>query len=97
MIDLTDRGNGESPVEQFNTIEKELYSYGDSVVSKDRWLVLNKIDVVPSTEVQPKVNEICQQIDWKGPVYSISTITRAGLDDLCKDILQHLEQSAQHD
>ena len=44
MIDLSDRGEDETPLEQFKTIESELLNYQESLANKDRWLVFNKID-----------------------------------------------------
>ena len=90
MIDLSERGEDETPVAQFNTIQTELERYSDTLLTKERWLVFNKVDLHPESSHQEKIAEICHTINWQGPVYSISTVTRVGLDNLCQDILQHL-------
>ena len=95
MIDLSERGDGETPTAQFKTIENELRQYGESVANKDRWLVFNKIDLLPSDDLQDVIKNICAKIDWQGPVYAISTVSRVGLDELCKDILRYLENHEQ--
>jgi len=92
MIDLSERGDNQSPVEQFNTIVNELKEYGESVATKDRWLVFNKIDVLPKENVQIVIDSICKSIQWQGPTYAISTVSKVGLDALCNDILLYLEQ-----
>lgn len=90
MIDLSERGESESPEAQFNTIQIELERYSEAITTKDRWLVFNKIDLHTEQSWQEKIDSICNAIKWQGPVYAISTVTRVGLDTLCKDILQHL-------
>jgi len=90
MIDLSERGEKEDPVSQFNTIQTELERYSDAVTNKDRWLVFNKIDLFPIEDSQKIIDEVTNKISWHGPVYAISTVTRVGLDSLCNDILLHL-------
>lgn len=90
MIDLSDRGENEEPISQYNTIQKELESYSETITTRERWLVFNKIDLHLEEDYQQKIDEVVTTIDWQGPVYAISTVTRIGLDDLCKDILLHL-------
>ena len=90
MIDLGERGENEDPIAQFNTIQSELESYSESITTKERWLVFNKVDLLAEQDYQQTINEVCKKINWQGPVYAISTATRVGLDTLCQDILRHL-------
>lgn len=90
MIDLSERGEKENPVAQFNTIQTELEHYSDTLLNKQRWLVFNKIDLYAEDDYQQAIEEITTRIAWQGPVYAISTVTRNGLDELCNAILQHL-------
>ena len=72
-------------------ILKELKRYDDSLFEKQRWLVLNKLDLVPETERQAVCDEIVKGLKWKGPVYQISAISRSGVDQLCQDIMIDIE------
>ncbi len=92
MIDLSERGEKEHPEAQFKTIQTELEHYNETLMAKDRWLVFNKIDLHMESNYQQAISAIIDNIDWHGPVYAISTVTRVGLDQLCKDILQHLNR-----
>ena len=96
MIDLSERGENEDPVSQFETIQNELERYSETVTTKDRWLVFNKIDLHSKEDYQEIIKDICRTINWQGPVYAISTVTRVGLDTLCKYILLHLEEINQN-
>ena len=96
MIDLSERGENEDPVSQFETIQNELERYSETVTTKDRWLVFNKIDLHSKEDYQEIIKDICRTINWQGRVYAISTVTRVGLDTLCKYILLHLEEINQN-
>ncbi len=91
--------DGSSPVESFQAIEKELHKFSeamvdekiDSLVKKERWLVINKIDLLAEDERQEKCAEIVKQLDWQGPVFYISAINKDGTKELCFAIMDHLE------
>ncbi|MFK7795132.1 MAG: Obg family GTPase CgtA [Gammaproteobacteria bacterium] len=98
MIDLSERGEGEDAISQYHTIEKELQEYSEAVSNKHRWLVFNKVDLLLEEEQQQMIEQVCEKISWQGPVYAISTVSRVGLDQLCKDILGYLvEQENEHE
>ena len=97
MIDLSDRGQDEAPVAQFQTIDRELAKYADSLALKDRWLVFNKTDLLLPEQVSSRVQEICQEIEWTGPVVTISSVTRHGTEALCNEVLNYIEAREQTD
>ena len=98
MIDLSDRGVDEDAISKFYTIEKELLEYSDTLLNKHRWLVFNKIDLFAQEEQQNTIQAVCDEINWQGPVYAISTVTRVGLDQLCQDIHSYLvAQEQEHE
>ena len=70
---------------------RELQRYDESLYSKPRWLVLNKLDLVPAAEREALRVEIVRGLDWQGPVYAISALNRDGVDELCRDIMNYLE------
>lgn len=92
MVDLAESSTTDSAVTQFKTIEKELYQYGESVSGKDRWLVFNKVDLLTPEDAESAVQQCLKDINWQYPYYAISTITRVGLDALCKDIIYYLQR-----
>jgi GTP-binding protein len=64
----------------------ELKKYDESLFDKPRWLVLNKLDMVPQEERVARVKDFIKHFGWKGPVFEISGLTREGCDDLVKEI-----------
>ena len=97
MIDLSDRGKDESPLAQFRTIESELKYYQKSLAEKDRWLVFNKIDLLTEEALAATIQTTCDSLQWEGPVFAVSTVTRDGLEELNKEILTYLENCEQKD
>ncbi|WP_455219167.1 Obg family GTPase CgtA [Kaarinaea lacus] len=80
-----------NPVENFRAIENELKKYSDKLYAKDRWLVLNKVDLVAEEERDKVCSDIVDAIQWQGPVYQISGISGIGTEQLMKDIMTHIE------
>jgi GTP-binding protein len=79
-------------IDQFKTIEAELYAYGESVKTKDRWLVLNKMDLLLEEDAQKLLDTVCAQLDWQQPKYIISAATNTNLKPLVQDIMHYLQR-----
>lgn len=95
MIDLSDRGERETAVAQFKTIDQELNKYADTLAKRARWLVFNKTDLLTEDALNSTIEEVCEAIQWHGPVFAISAVSRQGTDELCHAILDHIETSEQ--
>jgi GTP-binding protein len=61
--------------------------------NKPRWLVLNKLDMVPPRSARA-VKDFVKRFKWKGPVFEISALTREGCEPLIKAIYQHVKSRA---
>ena len=55
IVDLAPFDTNVDPVKEAKAIVKELKKYDDSLFDKPRWLVLNKLDMVPEDERDKKV------------------------------------------
>ncbi|WP_294948362.1 Obg family GTPase CgtA [Sulfurivirga sp.] len=82
--------DGSDPAENIRIVERELEKYSRELADKPRWLVLNKIDLLPPEQVEEKVNEIVEATGWQGPVFAISAAQRQGTDELVKAVAQAL-------
>ena len=98
IVDLAPFDEAVDPVKQARAIVAELKKYDPALHAKPRWLVLNKLDMVPAEERAVRVKDFVKRFKWKGPVYEISALTREGCDPLVKAIFQHVhaEQLAQN-
>jgi len=97
MIDLSDRGEHETAVAQYKTIDQELNKYADTLAQRERWLVFNKTDLLTEASLNSTIKEVCEAIQWNGPIFAISAVSRHGTDELCHAILDHIETSEQED
>ena len=90
IVDLAPFDEGVDPVAQAKAIAAELKKYDPGLYSKPRWLVLNKLDMVPADEREARVQNFVRRMRYKGPVFQISALTREGCEGLIRDIYKHL-------
>jgi GTP-binding protein len=83
------------PVKEAKAIVKELKKYDESLFDKPRWLVLNKLDMVPDEERKKRVKDFIKRFGWKGPMFEISALTREGCEDLIVEIYNYLAEQRQ--
>jgi GTP-binding protein len=94
IIDILPPESDEPAVDSARKILNELKKYDESLYQKPRWLVLNKLDLVPQDQQQEIIDEIVNGLEWQAPLYRISAINRQGVDQLCRDIMSFLEAKA---
>jgi GTPase len=89
--------DGSDPAEQAEVIINELDSFSHELAKKPRWLVLNKTDLLDDDELKDKKEAIIKQLNWQGPVYTISALSKSGTDELAFDIMKQLELDRERD
>ena len=82
------------PVEQVQVIERELAKFSPELAEQTRWLVLNKIDLLPPEERQARCEDIVQRLGWTGPVFQVSALSGEGARALTHAIMACLERQA---
>ena len=92
LVDIGDEESNGPPVEQYHTIVKELQSYGESVANLERWLVCTKSDLLLPEEAEERVQQLVTDLAWDGPLYTVSSITKEGLQKLCLDVITQMNQ-----
>lgn len=73
------------------TIENELLSFSATMAEGDRWLILNKLDLLPEDEVEKRCQAVIEQLNWQGPVYRISGLASTGTKELCAAIMDYID------
>jgi len=84
--------DGSDPVEQAHKLMAELTNYSAELATRERWIVLNKFDLIPDEEHESVRQDLIKRLEWTGPVYSISAIAAQGTLELCQQIMLRLEQ-----
>jgi GTP-binding protein len=77
---------------QLETVEQELAKHSPQLAERPRWLVLNKLDLIPETERPERVATLARELGWAGPVYGISGSTGYGTERLMRDVMRFIEQ-----
>jgi GTPase len=103
MIDFAPFDDAVDPVKQAKAIVGELKKYDPALYDKPRWLVLNKLDMVPSEEREAKVKDFVKRykaaLKIKAaeslPVFQISALTREGCEPLIQAIMGHVRSIQQ--
>ncbi|HYD74872.1 Obg family GTPase CgtA [Ramlibacter sp.] len=90
LVDVAPFDEAVDPVAQAKAIVAELKKYDKALYDKPRWLVLNKIDMVPAADREALVKDFVRRLRYKGPVFRISALTREGCDELVQAAFQHL-------
>ena len=91
IVDVAPFGQSD-PIDDAKKILIELEKYSKDLADKERWLVINKTDLLPAEEVALKVKEITQALDWTGPVYTMSALSKDGTQEIVYDIMKYLER-----
>ena len=80
------------PVHHARKIAEELEKFSPTLAKKDRWLVLNKFDLIPEDEREELVERLVRELDWQGKVFKITAISGEGCPDLCQAIMVSVEE-----
>ncbi|ABC32591.1 predicted GTPase [Hahella chejuensis KCTC 2396] len=85
------------PVESAVKIVAELEKFSPALAARDRWLVLNKTDLLAEDEKEAICADILKRLNWSGPSYEISALAGEGLQRLCQDIMTWIERRAEEE
>jgi GTPase len=92
VVDIAPFDGEADPVADARAIVKELKHYDPALYNKPRWLVLNKLDLVPPAERDPRVAAFVKSLRWKGPVFAVTAINGEGCRALVYAIQEWLER-----
>jgi GTP-binding protein len=92
VIDIAPLDEHINPVHEAKALIEELRKYDETLYQKPRWLVLNKIDMLPDTERDALCNKFILDFGWKDKWFGISALTSGGCNALTYAIMNYLEQ-----
>jgi len=93
LVDVAPMDESEDPVESVRVIENELQKFSDDLGQRERWLVLNKIDLLPPDKQQAHCDDIVKRLGWKGKVFMISAATGLNTKGLTKEIMRSMDDA----
>jgi GTP-binding protein len=91
IVDACADLSGGDAVATWRTVEAELGIYSQALADKPRWLVLNKLDLLPAAEREARVRQLVKELEWRGPVHAVSALAKEGTARLAQDVMRYLE------
>jgi GTP-binding protein len=92
LVDISPFSDSGDPVRDIEVILGELTKYSTELAGRERWLVLNKRDLVPPEQRAARVAEIVTALGWSGPTFEISAANGEGTDVLMQAVMERLEK-----
>mgnify|MGYP003551614639 FL=1 len=92
LVDISPFDPEADPLRDSQAILEELRKYDQSLYEKPRWLVVNKIDLLPEDERAARIAALVDGYGKVEKVFSISAINGAGCRELTFAIMDHIEQ-----
>ena len=91
LVDVAPVDPAEDPAAAVRTVAQELHRFDPRLAGLERWLVLNKVDLLPEEERDAACAGLVERLGWTGPVHRISGLTGSGLDGLVGAVMARLE------
>ena len=91
IVDAAPLDGSTDPVTEVRALEKELKKYDPALAAKPRWLVLNKLDLLPEEACEATCAALLKRLKWKGPHFRISAIGGTGCAELTAAVMRHIE------
>ncbi|MDB3922665.1 GTPase ObgE [Luminiphilus sp.] len=79
------------PSEAAVSIVRELERFSPTLASRPRWLILNKVDLIDEALLAERKAAVMAALNWTGPVYEISALSRDGTKRLSGDLMTYIE------
>ena len=97
LLHLVDMGPIGDPVVDVATIVEELKAFDVEIARRERWLVLNKTDLIAEDEREQRCREVVDALNWTGRVFEISALAHKGTDALVHAAMDFIEQQEMTD
>jgi GTP-binding protein len=92
VVDLAPLDPDADPVGDARAVVKELKRYDEALHAKPRWLVLNKLDLLPADAREARIARFVKALRWKGPVFGVAAIKGEGCRALVYAVAEWLER-----
>jgi GTPase len=86
LVDMAPLDDGVDPVDQIHQIESELKKFDADLLDRPRWLIFNKMDLIPENEREKRAKALVRKLKWKAPWFVVSAIAREGTWPVCLKI-----------
>ncbi|HIA07513.1 MAG TPA: Obg family GTPase CgtA [Chromatiaceae bacterium] len=90
LVDIAPLDQSVKPADQVKKIAAELVKFSPELAMRERWLVINKTDLLPTDEIESVRDALVDELQWDGPVFTLSAVTGQGTDVLVAAAMEAL-------
>ncbi len=90
LVDAAPMDETQEPVRALRALTAELKAFDETLANKERWIVINKADLIDEAQLDALKAEIQASLPWSGPIHIISAATHRGCTDLMNSVSQRL-------
>lgn len=84
--------DGSNPVDNAEQIITELNKFSETLAQKERWLVINKVDLLDDALLEQLKQDLRERLNWEGEIFEISALNNAGCQTLCDALMLSIEE-----
>jgi GTP-binding protein len=95
LVDIAPLDASTNPADQIKAIEEELKKFSADLAAKPRWLVLNKVDLLPAEDLPEARERLLRALQWEGSWFEVSAATGAGTGKLGQAVMRELAVMAE--
>lgn len=83
------------PADEAKKIISELEKFSPTLANKERWLVINKVDLLSEDMIRRLEEDLREKLNWELPIYKISAINKDGCPPLMRALMERVENHRQ--
>jgi GTP-binding protein len=92
LVDASVLVTGGDAAADMRTVATELKRYSARLAEQPRWLVINKVDLLPPAEREAVVAALVADLDWHGPWFAVSALAGDGTQQLARRAMAYLHE-----
>jgi GTP-binding protein len=91
LVDVAPPDEAADPARDAKAIAAELRKFDEALYRKPRWLVFNKMDMLPGEKGDTVVADLLRRLRWRRPSFCISALAGSGCRELSMSVMKFLE------
>jgi GTP-binding protein len=80
------------PLDAIETLIEEIEEFSPTLGERERWLVLNKTDLISKEDLERLKQRVQDELGWQGRLFCTSGVGKMGIDELCYETFDWLEE-----
>ncbi|WP_006787317.1 Obg family GTPase CgtA [Thiorhodospira sibirica] len=96
LVDIAPPDPEHEPLQAVHTITQELQHFSEDLLKKPRWLVINKLDLLPPEARAAACQQLVEALGWTERVFTLSAATGEGTEALIHAVMNYLDEAKQH-